>query len=260
LPDTITVNSTRLALRFNSDGVLNGRGFYATYRAYKNEPECKQYLYTVEGSLSPTTTSTTLTTHSSCTWIIVLPSSFQITFKYQGSIPSGNVTMTTPQRQLTTFTGNTSKVAVRTLSNILTVKMEAGMGNMFNLTWSSVDKDLCGGDLRATAKPGTIYSHHNFNNTDLPSYQSCRWTITARPKHRIVLSFLEFDINGSKGGRGRKCKRNYLEIKDNNRRLGRYCTGRNAPKTIVSRTNVLDIRLNTKKLPGKGFTIKYSKL
>ena len=121
-----------------------------------------------------------------------------------------------------------------------------------------VPSDVCGGSLRASAKPGTIYSHHNFNNTDLPSYQSCRWTITAKPKHRIVLTFLEFDINGGK--RGRKCRRNYLDIKDSNRRLGRYCNGRNVPNTIVSRTNVLDIRLNTKKLPGKGFIIKFSKL
>ena len=144
---------------------------------------------------------------------------------------------------------------------------------------------LCGGSYRVTRTPGNLYSHRSYNATGLAPFQTCTWTLSASPKRTIILNFLSLDVgppddvidmrdakkrtrNVARGKRTRDthkrkrekvCEKTYLEISDGGKTVGRFCNAREM-RVYESRTNTVRLRLVTKKSPGEGFHVKYSRV
>ena len=130
---------------------------------------------------------------------------------------------------------------------------------------------ICGGTRRATKTPQNIYSHRTFNETDLAPHQTCVWSLSS--KNGVSLNFLTFDLAGDVPSQSRdvitshrlrrrgggKCRVNYLEITDGSRKVGRFCNERKQ-LVYVSKSKNVKLKLVTKRDPGKGFHVKFSRL
>ncbi|XP_063676687.1 dorsal-ventral patterning tolloid-like protein 1 isoform X1 [Bolinopsis microptera] len=280
LPEPITVNGTRISLRFSSDNMLSGRGFFATYTTVTEEssnvPVCEEKFYSVRGTINYSRDGNVVC--DTYTYIIALPSSFQLSYKYNGKLGANSdvsVYRSTTEL-LTTYRHTTEITGSKTLSNLLKIVVNSTQqDDSFHLSWKSKDKGICGGTRRATKTPQNIYSHRTLNETDLAPHQTCVWSISS--KNGVSLNFLTFDLAGDviredpsqsrdvitshrlRRRGGGKCRVNYLEITDGSRKVGRFCNERKQ-LVYVSKSKNVKLKLVTKRDPGKGFHVKFSRL
>ncbi|KAL5263562.1 hypothetical protein ACHWQZ_G008809 [Mnemiopsis leidyi] len=280
IPNPISVNGTRITLRFSSNSAPTGQGFYASYTTVSKDnsytPTCEEKFYKVSGTINYRREKVVCDTY---TYIIALPPSFQLSYKYSGQlgVGSGVSVYRSTTELLTTYLHTTHPTGSKTLSNMLKIEVNSNQqDDSFELLWKSKDKGTCGGSYRATATPDNIFSHHSFNETDLAPHQKCTWSISS--KKGITLNFLTFDLAGngevdsevdsssrdvitaSRRRRPRgKCRTNYLQVTDGGRKVGRFCNER-TQSVYVSKSKNIKLKLVTKRNPGKGFQIKFSRL
>lgn len=277
LPRPLTFNSTSVSLTFSSDATASGRGFLATYTTSSTEteaPKCSSLFNTVKGDISYERKAVAC---DQWTYIISLPSSFQLSYKYSGAM-QGKVSLYT-NKLLHTYQHLTPAIATKTTSNTLKIVVDsAKSSDSFHLSWKSMDKGVCGGFHRVTRATNHIFSHNSYNTTSLAPFQTCVWHLSSR--HRVRLTAISFDLVDSPSissysvarrarsrGRGktrrnsaRVCGMNFLEVLDGGRRIGRFCNDRKL-SVFSSKTSTVKLKLVTQSdNPGKGFHIKFSRL
>ena len=89
-----------------------------------------------------------------------------------------------------------------------------------------------------------------------PNDQQCRWIIKAPVEHRIVIRFVNFNLEGSS-----KCSFDYLVVKDgeydNSKTIGRYC-GSDKPVTITTSNNTANLKFKSDtSVVRRGFLIRW---
>ncbi|KAL0271771.1 UNVERIFIED_CONTAM: hypothetical protein PYX00_008763 [Menopon gallinae] len=144
-------------------------------------------------------------------------------------------------------------------SNVLTIVFKSDSSftdEGFQITYTTINgSSSCGGKF--FTEWGVIKSP-NYPNL-YPNGIACSWVIHVKNGHKISLNITDFDLERPFVFEEKKCKFDYLEIRDggyvSSPLIGRFC-GSNIPRQILSQSNNLYLEFGSDNLDsGRGFQI-----
>ncbi|KAF6211632.1 hypothetical protein GE061_012145 [Apolygus lucorum] len=150
-----------------------------------------------------------------------------------------------------------SSVDVQTSGNRAFVRLQVNQALKhfrFKANYEEIHSS-CGGFF--SVQEGSFHSKNYPQNYD--SFDDCAYTIMIAENHRINLTFVDFDLYNRFTS---NCSYSYVKVYDgqinDNSTLIRTLCGSKIPQSIISTSNVLNIRFNAGERVAKGFLAKYA--
>ncbi|XP_035298709.1 cubilin isoform X2 [Cricetulus griseus] len=242
-PMQLFSTDNELAIRFNTDSSINGRGFNASWRAVPGG--CGGIFQVPRGEIHSPNYPNGYKANTECSWAIQVEKHYRVLF---------NITdfdLEATDSCIMTYDGSSSintrvanvcgrqkpPTSITSSGNSLFVRFQSGSSSQ-SRGFRAQFRQECGGHI-ITDSSDTI-SSPLFPDI-YPNNQNCTWIIEAQPPfNHIALSFSHFQLQG-----GTDCTEDFLEILDGKDYdapvRGRYC-GASLPRPIISFGNALTLR------------------
>ncbi|XP_051007258.1 cubilin [Acomys russatus] len=242
-PRQISSTGNELAVRFNTDISVNGRGFNASWQAVPGG--CGGVLQAPRGEIHSPNYPHSYRDNTECSWVI------QVEKHYRVLLNITDFDLEATDSCLTTYDGSSSantRVAsvcgrqqppnsIISSENTLFVRFQSGSSRQ-SRGFRAQFRQECGGHI-ITDSSGTVSSP--LFPEKYPNNQNCTWILEAQPPfNHITLSFTHFQLP-----RSTNCALDFVEVLDGKDYdapvQGRYC-GTSMPYPIRSFGSALTLR------------------
>nr|XP_042896535.1 cubilin [Parasteatoda tepidariorum] len=262
VPEPIISTFNFLWMKFESDGSVQNRGFYAVYNAI--EIGCGGVMTETSGQISSPRHPDAYPHKTTCTWLLKATPGHVIRLTFT----SFNLEMDTDCRfdyvlvedtssiQIGKYCGNRRPPILTSMDETLLVKFvtDASVArDGFTATYEFLNtEEECGGDFYQSS--GVIRSP-GFPNR-YPHSAHCVWILHAPNQRQISLNVTSFVVEQHAG-----CRYDYLELRNGatgtSPLIGRYC-GEEILKTVRSHSNSLRIEFKSDfSMSAPGFEIYF---
>nr|XP_044991063.1 cubilin [Jaculus jaculus] len=243
IPMQISSTGNEIAIHFNTDSSINGRGFNASWKAVPGG--CGGIFKAPRGEIHSPNYPNHYRDNTECSWIIQVEKHHRVLLNFT------DFDLEPTDSCIMAYDGSSSATlrlarlcgrqlppnSITSSGNSLFVRFQSGSSRQ-SRGFRAQFKQVCGGHILIDSSD-TISSPLFPEN--YPDNENCSWIIQAQPPfNHITLSFTHFGLE-----RSTSCRRDFLEILDGNDNdapvRGRYC-GSSLPHPIVSFSSALTLR------------------
>uniref|UniRef100_A0A671G2W0 Cubilin n=1 Tax=Rhinolophus ferrumequinum TaxID=59479 RepID=A0A671G2W0_RHIFE len=259
-PMRVSSTGNELAIRFQTDNLINGRGFNISWQEVPGG--CGGIFQAPSGEIHSPNYPSPYRSNTECSWVIQVERHHRVLLNFTDFDLEAQDSCIVAYDGLSSTTARLAGVCGRqqltnpviSSGNSLFVRFQSGPSRQ-NRGFRARFRQACGGYI-LTNSFDTISSP--LFPAKYPNNQNCSWIIQAQPPfNHITLSFTHFGLESST-----MCTRDFLEILDGGYDdaplRGRYC-GATMPHPVTSFSNALTLRfISDSSVSFDGFRATYA--